>query len=236
MTKSLLIEHLRNLSNENIHIKVFLNQTKIIDYLVSNVSLRKLIRSFELEKLQLYKLNLFYKNNGEYYLSDLKNLFLVVDAQNKLVILEPIKICPTDKQSMYLRVCGDYLLQGQSTKKIMIDKTDFKLYDIHVCAVHSEKSVAQQRIYDFNTSIILASNSKNRINIKKEVDKKLNKFIFDFNKIICSDDCIIGQDGIVIQSESTNKIYIETLIERKKGLFERIFNFVKKDCLQNGTE
>ena len=228
MTKSLLIEHLRNLSRDNIHVKVYLNQTKIIDYLISNVSLRKLIRQLDLEPLQLYRLNLFYKDNGEYYLSDLKNLFLVVDAQNKLVIFEPTKYFSSDKRSMYLRVCNDYLLQGQATKKIMIEKTDYCLFDIHVCSGHSEKSVAQQRIYDFNTSIIMASNS--RVNIKKEVEKKLNKFIFDYNKIVCSDDCIVGQDGLVLKSESTNKVYIETYIERKKGLLERLLKFFKKAC------
>ena len=220
--RSRVFQHLRNLSNTNVHAKVFLNQVKVGDYLLQDISLRKLIPP--LEKLKLYIMNVYYKDNGEYYLTELKNLFLVVDAEDRLVIFEPVKY---ENSKIYLKIIRNYSLIGHATKKIMIEETTkYKLYDIHVCSVHSEASVGQPRIYHFNKSIILASDEE--IFLTHEVSKKLNKYKFQTNKIVCSEGCEKNENGWITDADTTNKIYVEVNLEREKRWRERMFEFFKK--------
>jgi len=220
MTKSKLIEHLRNLSNDTLHVKVFLNQSKVGDYLMRNLTLRKVMP--ELEKLKLYTLNLYYKDNGEYYLSDLRDVFIVLDAEDKLAMFEPVKY---ENSKIYLKYIRDCSLLGHSTKKIMIERTNYKLYDIHVCSVHSESSVAQPRVYDFNTSVIIATDEE--FSIHQEVSRKLSRYIFDIHKIVCSEGCSKNENGWITESDLTNKIYVEVKLERKKRWRERFHDFFK---------
>jgi hypothetical protein len=203
-----------------VHVKVILNHNKIGDYILTKgVRLRKLIP--DLEPLKLYSLNLLYKENGEYLQSDIRNFFLVVDEEKKLLILSPIYSL---NRKYYLEIVKDFSLEGSATKKIVIQDTDYKFYDIHISSVHSE-SIDQKRIYDFNSSILLASNKN--IDLQKELAKKLSKYIFQVKNIVCSDGCILDEDSQPFICESTNKIYIEVSLDRKKTWKERINEYFK---------
>ena len=174
-----------------------------------------------LEKRKLYSLSVYYKENGEYYPTELTELFVLVDDADKLVMFEYKNNHWYSMERKYVVHCHDYILMGQSKKKIIIQETDKKLYDIHLCSIHSE-SVAQMRIYDFNKSILIVS--KEQIDIPKEVQKILYQYHYVINKIVCSENCIIDSNKIIIESKPTNKIYMEVKLEGKKGLWKRLFS------------
>ena len=112
-----------------------------------------------------------------------------------------------------MRLCSDFLLLGQSKKKVVIKETDKKIYDIHISSIHSE-SISVKRIYDFSENILIAS--REGVDVMKELEKILGKYIFQINKIECNKE-----------PTTIYKIFVEIQIEKEKGLWSRWVHFLK---------
>jgi hypothetical protein len=240
-----LFEYLKYIDNPIVNVKVIFNGCRVGKFVFTNndASIRKIMYSVgtrnpscgfctpyaekipTLEKRKLYSLSIYCKENGEYYPTELSELFVLVDDADKFVMFEYKNNHWYSMEEKYLRHFYDYILGGQSKKKIIIRETDKKLYDIHVCSVHSE-SVAQMRIYDFNKSILIAT--KEQVHIQKEVQKILHSYHYTINKIIHTDNCVMDSENVLIESGPTNKIYVEVRLEGKKerikGLWKRFTN------------
>lgn len=218
----MFFSHLQGLTNPIIRIKTFLNDKKVDNFVFSKkASLLKVIP--ELEHNKVYSVDVSYKDFDGYYKHDPLQLILFLDENNKICIFE-FNASWTSTSSRYLIPIHDVQLFGQSKKKITINEIDKKFYDIHVSSIHPD-TIENRKIYDFNKRLCIVS--KDTICIHKELDKILSKYKYHIEHVQFK-NCEMDEKQRIVHSDVINNISIEIMIEKEKGLYERLSEYFRR--------
>jgi hypothetical protein len=189
-----------------VRVKVFCNGVKHGCFTFQkSCSLLKVIP--QLEQNKLYSLKIFYKENDRYHhAEDPDEILITTDVSDNKTLL-----CYKNKyfsnQDKYLEKIYDISLLGRSKKKIVITESDKILYHIHISNVHTE-TLETKKIIDIQKNIHLTSFQE--IEIRKEVNKVLDKYIYSIDKIHNDDEC--GE---------IRRIDVVVKIEEEKGFLKR---------------
>lgn len=208
-----LTKHFQNMSNPIVKVKVVLNEQKIKTYSYpKEARLRNILP--DLKKDNIYSLDLYYKEEGYYYPSSLKDLILTTE-DDRINIYENKNGRLSDPKS-------DYILFGYSKKKIIIQEVDRKIYHIHISQKNRDNSVErnkEQKIdltrmdIEFHQTICVDK----EIDIVKEIDRILSDYNYEIYQTSDISDEYWGHKRI-------RDVDVQVVIERKKNIWRRIWN------------
>jgi hypothetical protein len=200
-----IVDYLQNISNPFVKVKVTLNGKKLDTHIYPDqVRLRSILPDLEINKI--YLLNLYYKENGEYYLSELKNIILVKE-DDKICIYE-------NKNGRLNGPISNYLLFGYSKKKIVIQEVDKKIIHIHIQSLSNEKLTQSiNGANEFYESICIDGDKE--IDIDRKIDDILCNYVYQIQK-----KEKIDEDKNICQ------VYVEVVVDRKKNIWRRFFNYL----------
>jgi hypothetical protein len=229
-----LTKYLWNLSNPIVKVKVVLNNKKIKTYSYLNEArLRNVLP--DLEEYKIYSLDLYYKEDGYYYPSSLKNLILMREG-DKIDIYESKNGKLSDPKC-------DYLLFGHSKKKIMIQEVDKKIYHIHIRNVSNERNKEQmmdlrETDIEFHRTICIDMNKE--LDIDKKISKILCNYVYEIlhqsvernaeqsAEKSAERSYTKEMETLNVENYNENKknwnIDIQVCIIRKKNIWRRIWN------------
>ncbi len=199
-------KYLRNINNPIVKIKVELNGEKIKTYsFPKQVRIRSILPKLKLGKI--YSMDLYYKEEADYYRCDLKNL-IVIQTEDHLYIYKNNNGVLSDPQS-------DYLLFGYFKKKLVIQEVDMKIYNFHIYSITNEKiDDVKMMNTDFNETICIDANKN--LDMKKRIEKILCNYVYKIHQ----------QSEKYDEDKNVWDVEVNVMIEGKKNILKRIWNAI----------
>jgi hypothetical protein len=202
-------KYIYNLNNRIVKIKVVLNGEKIKTYSYPDqVRIRSILPKLETGKI--YSMNLFYKEEGDYYRWDLKNL-IVIQTEHDVDIFKNQNGVLTDPKS-------DYLLFGYFKKKLIIQEVDMKIYNFHVHSITNEKIIDKGKMMnmniDFNETICIDANKV--LDTEKRIEKILCNYVYDIHQ----------QSERYDEDKGVWDVEVQVMMGGKKNIWKRIWNAI----------
>ena len=195
------------------HVKVYFNKTKIVDYTNHGVTFLKNVLP-KLKPNRLYSVNVFYKENGMYYDTDIIHAYAFLDRQDKVILVcQKRSFFGELPKKQYVEISGDFYFTGQATKKVVVEEVPFSILDLHVFG-NDELKPLNKHVY-----IVW----KDQLNIFYEVDKILSDYEYDWvSEPEMNERCKMNELGDLVEKDWTNTICVNVKINRKRGIWERI--------------
>jgi hypothetical protein len=204
------------------HIKVCFNKTQIAEYMQNDTLYLKDIIP-KLKSNHLYSLNLFYKENGMYYPTELNRCFVFIDDKNKLILCSQ-KNKRSNKLKQYVKLTPDHYFTSRSTKKLIVEESKLNIVDLHIY----NDPIEDQSEYKIDKHVFIVCD---QLNIYEEMSKILKSYEFEFTHegFEFFGKCMMDEmTGKLLEMDRTNTVCVKVKIIRKKGFWERIGTYFKE--------
>jgi hypothetical protein len=201
-----LTKYLKNLTDSIVKIKVVLNGEKVQTYSYNDqVRLRTIIPKLEPKKV--YSMNLFYKEEGDYYRADLKDLIVIQNENQQIDIFK-------NKKGFLSNPRSDYLIFGYLKKKLILQIIDMKIYNFHIHSITNDNGNGKMMNMDFFQTFCWDENKE------LPIETVLNKILIDYGFEI--------QQSSVLYDEHNGVWNVEVIvkIKSKKNWLQRGWNYL----------